>query len=241
MIRTFLYVFAGAVLSVPAFGDIVVYSANFESGSLPSEFSGAGSVITSGTFPAAAGLGSFVFQNLSTGNPAAATNIVLTGLSSHSLVGLTFSFLAIDSWDGTGCMTTCPDFLNVNIDGTNVYQLSIRNVSSSTKTSETFTGSTGSTTLAFYDVSDHIASATRFDSVWTVTLSGISQSASALNISVFASGAGWQGSNDESIGLDNIVVSTNAIPEPSYGFLVSAMLAVMGFAAQRKRHGTLNR
>ena len=79
------------------FGDIVVYTANFESGLRPAEFSGAGSVIGSGSFPAAVGLGSFVVQNAATGNPAASTNIGLTGLAAHSQVGLAFSFIAIDS------------------------------------------------------------------------------------------------------------------------------------------------
>ena len=119
----------------------------------------------------------------------------------------------------------------MNIDGNNVYQLSVRG---GAKDSETFTGATGSSTLKFNDGADHIGNVIFGDTVWAVTLSGISQSSSALNISIFASGAGWQGGTDESIGLDNVVVSTNAVPEPRYIFLLTAMLGVMGFAVQRK-------
>jgi hypothetical protein len=58
------------------------------------------------------------------------------------------------------------------------------------------------------------------------SLQNIPHTASSVTISFFASGAGWQGGNDESWGLDNLSVGIN-VPEPtmlgSLGLLAAAL------------------
>lgn len=227
-----------AICSAASLQAATLFSTDFETGSAPAEISGAGSVIGSGSFPAGVGLGNFVYQNAAVGDPAASTDITLTGIGTHTTTDISFTFLAIDSWDGTtgGCCQ--PDVLNLYVDGNNIFQASFRNfaVTGQLDASSAAGGVVFNISPVIADGNDYIGSGFN-DSVWSISLSNIAHTSSTMVVSFFASGSGWQGGTDESIGLDNINVSADVAdaptPEPATALLLIPALA--GLAAIRRR------
>lgn len=215
-----------------------VYSNDFDS-TLGAEWSG---ITTTGSVQGFSSLGGFsgsMLLNSSTGNPATASVLTLTGLESHSTVSLSFLLAVIDSWDGTNG-SPAPDSFEVAIgDG----------VTSTTVFSHTFlhSGSMFAPYVQSYPGAALGSGSFGFNTAWTDTgydlgaavagLQGLSHTSSTLVISFRATGAGWQGGTDESWGIENLQVSTNAVPLPSAAWMGLGLLGGVGLVARLRRRG----
>lgn len=219
--------------TVRAHAQTTIFSTDFNSG-LPSQFSGSGGVESVQGF---AGLGSS--GNQFSGDflrndsvPATASTLTLTGLPAHSSVNLGFLLAAIDSWDSTDG-GPAPDFFNVSVDSTSVFQA-------------TFATASGSFTYGGVDIGSG-QQQRGFNGSWNdraydlytePLLQNIPHTASTLTVSFFASGGGWQGGIDESWAIDNLRVQINGsgnVPEPGAAGLLCGALAGMGMLLRRRR------
>lgn len=198
-----------------------VYSQNFESGNAGVEWSGGGSVQTS------AGLGAFGFGELHLRNEGSSASVLtLSNLAAHTELTFTFSMAMWDSID-------LGDHFVIAVDGTPVYSSSdfgnyfpVDNISHGpgTHISQGFTDFV----TPNYGYNAGFRDAAR-EAAFT-----LAHSASSVVIS-------WQypntqGGSDESFGLDNVVVSTNASPVPLPGSVTMLGLGLAGLAALRRRH-----
>jgi len=204
-----------------------VFFSDFES-TLAAEVTGDGSIQGSQGY-SAFGFGNNLFRNSAFGDPAGATVLTLINLPAHDAVSLDFLLAAIDSWDSTNGNPS-PDLFNVELDGVNIFQATFANTSGSNQ----YTPPAGGLlidngNLGFAGFLDD-----GFDMSFEPTLHNIPHTASTLTIRFFASGAGWQGGDDESFGIDNLSVTLTQVPTPG-----AASLAILGvlLAVRRRRQG----
>ena len=209
-----------AIFSAPA-SAVTVYSQNFE-GAVPVEFSGGGSV------QSAQGLSAFGFgQQHWRNDGTSATILTLGGLATHTTVTLNFNLAMWDSID------LGADIFTISINGNTVY-------STSTDFGNYFPsdnighgpGSNITAPFTAFSTPDYGYNSFFRDSARFATFT-VTDSASALDIR-------WQfpnsqGGSDESFGVDNIVVQTNArqqqsVPEPATLVLLGLGLAGLGLS-----------
>lgn len=213
-----------------------VFLDGFENG-VPGEIGGAGILADAFGGPEL-GLGNFFVRN-TTSSP---TTLTLGGLPAHDSIDLSFTFAAIDSWDGSETGPS-PDFFNVNVDGASIFRETFDNFNPRFQSYIPPTGTlltprldTGTSFSPFANLGFE----SRFgDSVYTFSFVGIPQTANTLTIDWFANGAGFQGGSDESFAIDNITVSLNggdtpAVPEPSM-ILGSVALSLGGIWRRLKQ------
>lgn len=167
----------------------------------------------SGLGPTDKAFGGEFIRNASTGDPAAATVLTLTGLPIHESVDIGFLLGLINTWDGTGSGWG-PDSFNVSVDGEIVF-------------SEVFGLRTGGTSydppsgVALGDVRASNSSwgswlgSRGYDMSLEPAFQSIPHSSSSLEVEFFASGPNYgQDTRDESWAIDNLQVSVNTAGSP---------------------------
>lgn len=217
----------GLAMTVPLTHATIIYSQDFE-GSVGSEWSGTGSVQSTG------GLSAFGFGSLHWRNDTTqATTLSLSGLAPHTTITLSFNLAVWDSVD-------LGDLFTIQADSTTLYQSD----NSANLFGNYFPGDLlgqGPGTLitpAFtaFAVPDYGYNPGFRDSARFVQFT-FAHSAPTLTITWQYSSS--QGSTDESFGIDNVIIRSNAedpgspIPEPSTWALLGAGLVAV--IARRNR------
>jgi len=194
----------GGLASVEA-ATVTVFSTDFNSG-VPAAFTGVTGTTGVQGYVAYGTFGGDLLFNSSGGDPAASTILTLTGLPPHVTVNLNFLLAIIDSWDGSD-VVAFPDYLNVTVDGTPIFQETLANMPLHTQSYVPPPGVLVTPTPAI----DLGFNPTYIDSGYDMGLEPAFQSiphtANTLTIEWFASGGGWQGGPDEAWGIDNVSVS----------------------------------
>lgn len=193
------------LLLVNPFADAgtIVFSTDFTNSTGSGTFSGAGTVTQSSP-------GNNFLQNTSAGSPGTATQLILNNLPGHASIELSFTFWAIDSWDGLTNTCCGNDYFRMRLNGQGVYSASFRNwgISPARLESE----STLAATLVFGNDSNLTGNAGYSDSIWSILLNLPHQGSSAT-IEFFPFGT--DGGSDESFGLDNVTVQVTGTPTPA--------------------------
>jgi hypothetical protein len=226
-------VVAAAILlaGVPAqaLTTIPVFSTNFESsqvlqsaGPFPATvaYSAGGATITGAqSLP---GFGRRFLRNSTNGT----TQFAFTNLDPHESLTLSFDLAFLDSWDRVTDRRWGPDYLFVQI-GDTQYQWGL-----DYNGQQTWPGQqVGRGAYGFNGQWQ--------DSVHRFTFTVPDQGQDFI-FSIRGGGAGYQGGNDESWGIDNISL-TAAVPEPASWALLIAGFGLVGSALRRRRFGGASR
>lgn len=213
------------LLPAVASAQTTVYSNNFESGVAGPAISGSGSVQTTGGL-SAFGFGANHFRN----EGPFATNLLVSGMGAHTSLTLSISLAMWDSIDWA------EQFL-VQADGANLYSGGFGNYGTPGGQCE---GPGTQLTPAFtsFGLPDYGYNADYHDCARTVSFTFAHTTSS---VSFAWSYPGTQGGLDESFGIDNILVQTNAavpgttVPEPSTYAMLGLGLSAVIFARRKQR------
>lgn len=220
--------------------DITVFSTNFDS-AIPAEFSGAGLADGIQGFagygnPGNEFTGNFL-RNTSTGNPATASVLTLTGLPTHTHVDVNFLLAILESWDGGGSVGgAAPDLFNVRVDGVTVFQESFETTNVS---AQSYIPPAGVELVHKVQLGNwgHSFPESGYDMGLDPVFNNIVHSSDTLAVEWFASGSGWQGGNDESWAIDNVSITLLGTVAPGdYNFDGSVDAA--DYVVWRKNQGT---
>jgi hypothetical protein len=152
-------------------------------------------------------------------------NIPLSGLAPHSSVTVNFDLYIMDSWDGTAG-AYAPDYFGFSVDG-----------DSRSWTFYNFTPGTNETnTVSATSIGDYnsITSWGSIDRYFQNYNGGftVTHSSDTMTLSFF--GTGLQGLTDESWRVTNLVVTSNAVPEPASVALLGVGGVAVAMATRRK-------
>lgn len=226
-----LAVLALAAAAAPASAATNVWTTSFDSGYFetlgPFPYSslgvtfGGGSIQGSQSLP---GFGSSFFRNDTSGT----TTFSASGLGAHTALELSFDLAFLDSWDGNTVPNCCsPDTLNVAIDG--VAPLAL-----------TWTGGNGGA-LPFFGPGTVVGTGGfGFNGAWSDAVVHYSflipHVASGWSMAINFGGAGFQGGDDESWGLDNFhLAAVTGIPEPATWAMMIMGFGLAGGLLRRRR------
>ena len=212
-----------ALVAVPASAG-TLYASDFASGD--SGFSGGNNVASQGY--AGLGFGSNVYR--ATTVPAADASVSVT-TAAVSGATLELSLAIIDSWDGVGGACCGPDAFTVKMDGATLFATVFDNY-------DNF-GANTDAGLATLSYGTNLGFSGFNDAAYTLSLNLGDLSAGTHTFDFIASGPGWQGGDDESFAVGNVVLAgtpTSAVPEPSnVALMLSAMLGLALAARRRSR------
>jgi Ca2+-binding RTX toxin-like protein len=142
-----------------------------------------------------------LLHNDQQGDPAAASLLTLSGLPAHRALDIDFRLAFIDSWDGSDPTNPWgPDLFNLTLDGSTLMQ------ASALWGSPDLLGHGG---LPLGGSEDRGFNPSYPDQAFDMTPDpqlAPAHTAAGLVIALYASGAGWQGSGDESWGIDDLKV-----------------------------------
>jgi hypothetical protein len=165
------------------------------------------------------------------GNPAQKTILTLTGLPAHDEIDINMQFAAIDSWDSTNGISA-PDYFNVTVDGVLVFQPTFNNASGTVNYPNGLLNGPDPTQLGFSSWGDR---AYDWGPSFCPELHNIAHTASTLTIEFFASGAGWQGRDDESWAIDGLMVVVKPVTAPLPGTVLLLGSGLAGLLGWRRR------
>jgi hypothetical protein len=226
-IRVLLTTAALAATALPASAQLV-YSNDFDApafvgGGATATWTGPGGL--QGTDPAFAATYGRIWRTTDDVN---ATTLTLTNLPAHTAVDIDFTAIFLDSWDSLNG-SPAPDFYEVYIDGNLKRRYTANNASG---TSTSVGGATLVAQYVQFDVnyfySDTVADFTP-DAAYSFSHTG-----STLTFAIKAGGSGWQGGNDEALGIDNIRITLTPVPEPATLALLAGGLGLIGAAVRRR-------
>lgn len=235
---------AAALIALPAAsaGAQQVFAWDFESaaptlGPFPvgglSGTLGGGAIADAQALP---GFGSSFFHNSS----SALSSLTLTGLGAHSRLTVAFDIAFIDTWDGNDDSAICcnPDYLYVTADGDPLLTLSSNNQQG---LAPQFQGGSLIGSDHYYRDFDpdnpdtYLDKVVRYNGLAVLTFA---HSASTFTLGFRAGGGGWQGDYnplDESYGVDNVVISAGAVPEPAAWAMMILGFGGAGVTIRRRR------
>ncbi len=212
----------GATILAGAAAHAGTTTLDFESGG-PAQFSGSGTVTGVGGLGGFNGFsGSFLWN---TGTTGVSSVFTFSGLDPHSEITVSFGLALIDSWDGVNG-TPAPDYFNLLADGAEIFDISVANTSGTIE--DIPAEATGRSSPG------NIFGSSYTDTLFNVSLT-FAHSASELTLTMFADGTGWQGSSDESWGIDNLTVTTSAPAVPLPAGLPLLLAGLGGMALLRGR------
>jgi hypothetical protein len=202
-----------------------VFFTDFDAG-VPSEITGGGSAVGvrgfAGFGNAGNTFGGNFYRNASV-SPIIETTLTLNNLPTHDSLSIRFLLAFINSWDSDNGNPS-PDLFQVRVDGNLVLSITAANASGSNTYGGDQIAPWGAYWFGGYNDRG-------FDLGSEAALQNIPHTASSVVIEFSAAGAGWQGGDDESWGIDNLGVSV--VPAP--GTLALTGLAGLLTARRRSR------
>lgn len=207
----------------------LVYSNNFDSpatvaAGVVAGFAGGGAV--QGTTAAYSGTYGQIYRSNSN---SVQTLLTLSNLPSHSHVDIDFLMVFLDSWDSNNG-SPAPDNLDLYVDGVKLATYTFNSASGS---NVDYGGGTLLAQGVQFDVNLYYS-----DAVIDMAGDGglnFAHNSSSLTVGWIASGAGWQGGDDEAYAVDNVNVSLAAsTPVPEPGTVVLAAAGLLLLAARRR-------
>ena len=221
-IITALGLVCAALVAVPASAG-TLYSSDFASGD--SGFTGGNNVGSQGY--AGLGFGSNVYR--ATAVPAADASVSVNTAAATGAT-LNLSLAIIDSWDGFNGACCGPDAFTVKMDGNTLFTTVFDNYDNFGPNQDA-----GLTTLSY---GTNLGFSGFNDAAYTLSLNLGSLAAGTHTFDFIANGPGWQGGDDESFAVGNVVIAgnpvTTAVPEPANVALILSGLLGLGLAARRR-------
>ncbi|MCL4222190.1 MAG: hypothetical protein KJZ65_12570 [Phycisphaerales bacterium] len=215
-----------AFSSVALAQEVQVFYTDFDSGLAP-EITGVASIESVQGFAGLGNTGNIFSGNLLRNDAVnGATVITLTNLPTHEAISISFLLAVLDSWDSINGSRS-PDYFNVIVDGVTVFQTTFAQASGNVNYQPPAGGLIAPLANRGWNSSWGDAG---YDMSFEPALSLIPHTASTVVVQIVANGAGYQGGNDESFGIDNLSISVT-IPTP--GSLVG--LAGLGLVGLRRR------
>ena len=215
---TFATTFFMTVASSAAASEVIVFEADFESGSVPAHFSAdlpSALVAVQGY----AGLGRDGYRfggSFYRHRTATLVTLTLTNLPQHDELDLDFLFAAIDSLDGTGTFPA-GDFFRVTLDGVELFRESFYNAQAGQF--QSYVSAPGVELSRRVDLGFSGPGSYYTDSAYDMSLeprfNRIPHSASTATFTFIIEGAGTQDLNDESWAFDNVRIIARSNAEPA--------------------------
>jgi len=195
-------------------GSIIFFETDFNN-ELPPQFSGIIRIVPVQGY-AGYGMEPNVFSGYFLRNssipPNKPTTLTLENLPAHTSIDLHFLLAIIDSWDGSGPSTCCgPDKLTITVDGKPILDAIFDNAwgnGSQEYLPPQSAVLVRDVELGFRDIDGHDQDSA-YDTSQDPRFSNIPHTANTLIVEWYASGENWQGGDDESWAIDNLVVILN--------------------------------
>ncbi|MGI9240035.1 MAG: tandem-95 repeat protein, partial [Verrucomicrobiales bacterium] len=136
-----------------------------------------------------------------------ATTLSLTGLPAHSSLSIEFLLAVIDTWDGLAS-NSAADYFAVQLDGVTVF----RHYFHEDLSQQSYVAPAGGRLSTGGDLAGSDGGDSAYDMGLDAALRDIPHSSPTATISFFAGGGDWDGGNDESWAMDNLVVTVSESP-----------------------------